>query len=91
MRKPTIHLGGSAKSHLLDAYMGASDALRTAIGKLTEAEPNGRDYYPQGDGAIGEAIREHVARLAALESVLRDIEALSEHVSRVDQWGRTLR
>lgn len=91
MRKPTIHLNGSAKSRLLDAYMDASDALRVALAKLTEAEPNGRDYYPQGDGAIGEAIREHVARLAAVQAVLRDMEALSEHVSRVDQWGRTLR
>jgi septation ring formation regulator EzrA len=80
MQKPTIHTGGTSRSALEEGYINAGNAIRAAIKALEEAEPNGRDYYPQGPDAYSVARREHIARLDALGAVYRDMEALLEHL-----------
>ena len=52
-----------------------------ALEALREASPNGRDYYPQGDGAGTEALREHMTRLERVKSVLTEITELHEKVT----------
>lgn len=83
MRKPTIHFNGTSVDHLLDTYTHAHAAIREAIDALAQTAPNGRDYYPQGDAAINEAMFEHQSRALRLKSVLREIEDLMVHVDQI--------
>lgn len=76
MRVPTIHLNGTSARELVDQIETAMGALQTAITALGETAPNGRDYYPQGPTAIGEAGREHQARIDRLQGVRQELEAL---------------
>jgi len=73
MMHPSVHLNGTSKQSLLDVYTGAGSALDGAMRALGECAPNGRDYYPQGPDALKQAIREHEARIADLETVRREV------------------
>ena len=50
---PTVHLNGTSKDTLLNAYTAANSALLNALEALEACAPNGRDYYVSGD--IGKA------------------------------------
>jgi len=52
---PTIHLNGTGFTTLRDEYAAAYDAIGKARDALAEATLNGRDYYPQPDGAYYKA------------------------------------
>lgn len=80
MKLPTVHLNGSSPKRLFEAYAEAAGAIRRAMEAVSAAAPNGRDYYPQGPAAIGEAVQEHTTRVLALECVMRDMQMLAEHV-----------
>ena len=86
MTFPTIHLNGSGAESLRDGYIAAGEALNDALRKLKETDPNGRDYYPQGDDAIRQASNEHCLRLNKLTHVIEEIQALAEHC---DQFVKT--
>lgn len=81
MIKPTIHMNGTSAEQLADGYAEAARKLRDAQDALQAINPNGRDYYPQGDGAIAIAIQEQRDRIIKIQEVINDIEALMEHVS----------
>lgn len=81
MIKPTLHMNGSSSDTLLATYRKSVEALRLAIDALSAASPNGRDYYPQGDGAMRTATAEHTSRISRLVSVKQELEALWEHVT----------
>lgn len=78
--KPTVNLNGTDRDTLLQQHLDAAEALRAAIKALDEAAPNGRDYLPPG-GDIKVAIAFHVERRKLIESVLRDVEELGEHIA----------
>ena len=78
---PSVHLNGTSVDALFEQIANATSALRAAILKLDEAQPNARDYYPQGDSAYGRAVREHSDRIMRVHSVLAEMEALAEHVA----------
>ena len=80
MRTPTIHLNGTSRERLAEDYANAAGAVRKAINALNDAAPNGRDYYPQGDAAIGEATREHLERLHKLEAVRDELSAIAQAI-----------
>jgi hypothetical protein len=73
---PTVHINGTSRDELLGQLETAAAALNTAIEKLSNAAPNGRDYYPQGPRAWARANDEHVARLGKLQSVYEELQAL---------------
>jgi|SRR5579863_202057 len=73
---PTVHLNGTAKVDLMQQLADAIDPIREAIRKLAAACPNARDYYPQGPEAIGEALRQHNARMAMLRSMAAELETI---------------
>jgi len=81
MKHPTIHLNGTHPQDLYEQLSRAIQAIREAESKLTEAYPNGRDYYVQGAGAITEAVVEHRARLLKLASVREELEQLIEPIA----------
>ncbi len=76
---PTVHMNGTSKDALLDAYTAANSALLDALEALEACAPNGRDYYMSGD--ISKAITEHNIRTAAITTVRREINLLAEHVA----------
>jgi hypothetical protein len=78
MIHPTIHLNGTSRNELLEQWGNAYHALADARKALYDAQPNGRDYYPQGPDAITAATVDHIARLEAIESVMDEIDALRE-------------
>lgn len=81
MRVPTIHLNGTSGEALYALHVTACDRLRDALRALDAAAPNGRDFYVQGDHAIGEAMREHAERVSRLASVLREVSAMADEIA----------
>jgi len=77
--KPSIHLNGSPRSRLAEAYLEAGSALYKAMSQLEETAPNARDYYVQGDSAYSVAQKEHRDRLLKLQSIINDMQELHEH------------
>jgi hypothetical protein len=63
---PTIHLNGTGFTTLQDEYAAAYDAIDKAIDALASATLNGRDYYPQAEGAFYKARDERQAALDKL-------------------------
>ena len=80
MRLPSIHLNGSDAQSLFDGYKAAYEAVKAAQAALAQCAPNGRDYYLQTGNATNEAMAEHRARMAALETIERDLETFALHV-----------
>lgn len=78
---PTIHLGGTPKSHLLEGLEPALRAAYELASALQAMSPNARDYYPQGPGAFAKAAAEHDARREALQKIVEDLEQQLEYVS----------
>jgi len=77
---PTIHMNGTSAKSLIDQNRAAWNALRAAVEALDAAAPNGRDYYPQGDYAIGEAMHEHTERVKPLLKAMRELDAIAEYI-----------
>jgi len=63
---PTVHLNGTGFSDLRDEYAAAYDAIGKAFEALAAATLNGRDYYPQHDGAYCQARAERQVALNKL-------------------------
>jgi hypothetical protein len=86
MRLPSIHLNGTDAQSLFDGYRAAYEAVKAAQKALAQCAPNGRDYYgqdsmiPGSRSAINDAMDEHRARMAALETIERDLEAFALHL-----------
>lgn len=85
MIHPTIHINGTSKNELLEQWNNAYGALIDARRALTNAAPNGRDYYPQGLSAITTAVAEHEARVFKIDSILNEIENLRERATGAGQ------
>ena len=73
MRVPTIHLNGTSQESLMEALEQASGKVQEAIDALSEVAPNGRDYYPQGESAINEAVDEHRSRVKRMQAVFDEL------------------
>jgi hypothetical protein len=80
---PTVHINGTNGADLLEQQLNARSAIFDAMKALQDAAPNGRDYYPQGPGAINCAIEEHSSRRASLERIYRELGQIAEAI--VDQ------
>jgi hypothetical protein len=81
MTLPTIHLNGTHPRDLLEDQMAVTNALRAAIESMQRACPNGRDYYPQSSTAFQAAMDEHRDRILKLTNVLREVEAIMDHLA----------
>jgi hypothetical protein len=76
---PTINLNGTSAKKLLEEYLLAVDAMRFAISTHAMTAPYGRDYQPTG--AFAQAQFEHASRRDRLESVISELEQITEHIS----------
>ena len=73
---PTVHLNGTSRQALVDGYNEACTALQGALGALQDAEPNARDYYPQGDGVFAAARAQHAERIAVVRKVFDELQTI---------------
>jgi hypothetical protein len=79
---PTIHLNGTSKRELLDQYIAAIRALRSATEIMARGGPHGRDYYVQGPDAINVAIAQHKVRLQKVHAVADELEGIALEVQK---------
>lgn len=79
MQLPQINLNGTHPESLARQYYHARTALLDARSLLTAAGPHGRDYQTLPAGAWTLAVEEHIVRVAALDTVIRDLEILVDH------------
>ena len=82
---PTVHLNGTSKDELLRQVRNADSWICRAMEALREAYPNGRDYYPQGPGALKQATEEHRARIDRLVDIRTELLALE---AAIEEQGR---
>lgn len=80
MQVPTVHLNGTSKDDLLKGLENASYCLTQAYEALKQTAPNGRDYYPQGNEALGKATEEHMDRLRRLDAINDEIDELAGEI-----------
>ena len=66
---PTVHLNGDSKRALHAQYEAAEEAVYEAINALNEITVHGRDYCPQGNDAINDAVEQHRQFRQALHTV----------------------
>jgi pantothenate synthetase len=77
---PTIHLNGTSIEALLEQNRQVSRALRATLEAMSEAAPHGRDYYPQGSEALGQALAEHKSRVDQILSLLEEYRVQHIHL-----------
>lgn len=77
---PIIHTNGTSREALLEQVTDAGQALRVAIDKLSEAYPNGRDYYPVPD-LLRKAQAQRDAWAQDLLNVYKGLQALAEAIA----------
>lgn len=81
LAKPTVHLNGTSRHDLQRGYELAMLKTCDAINAVSDAYPNGRDYYPQGPGAITKAMAEHQSRYERLCAVRDELIKLYKSVT----------
>ena len=84
MKIPTVHLNGTSKAELLRQVEAAAAGIRDAQRWLEAAGPNGRDYYPQGEGALREACAERNAWFEQLQAIYDGLLAIH---TGIDEQG----
>lgn len=75
---PTIHLNGTSAQMLTEGYSEARIAVYDAMKALEKVEFSHRDYYPQGQIAWLDAVRQRqelFVKLATVQHELYNIEA----------------
>lgn len=77
---PMIHRNGTSAGELFDQAMSALDALRVAAKALEDMAPNARDYYPRGAGAFPMAQECHASRLARIDEIRAEVNAIAEAI-----------
>lgn len=80
---PTIHRNGTSREELIEGLCAASQAIDLAYQALKQTAPNGRDFYPQGSSALGQAIKEHNDRLRGLDAVKDEVDALTRAIDAI--------
>lgn len=77
---PQPNINGTSKEALVRQYRDVHRALGEAIELICEHAPHGRDYQTLPAGSFEQARSEHFARLAKLENVKAEIEAIAIHI-----------
>lgn len=77
---PNVHLGGTARTTLLDDITTVQGVLRETIEAMKSIAPHNRDYHLE-PFAINAATDEHRSRVNHLQVVLDELQQLAEHVA----------
>src|SRR5262245_27547649 len=71
---PIVHLNGTSRAELERQLVDATQAVREAIDALSQASPNGRDYYPGGPALFEAARKQHERRAKVLRDLCNELE-----------------
>lgn len=82
LQKPVVHLNGSGRDNLLRDYCAARNEVRIALGTLSDCYPHLRDYHvlPDWEAAYERAVAEHESRAKRLNSVVLELDELTDAV-----------
>ena len=75
---PTIHLNGTPKNKLLDSYYQIAIAIEKLTKTISEATFHGRDYYPQDEDPIKDALMDDNAFSKAYDQRLKHLRNLHD-------------
>ena len=81
LEMPAIHLNGTSREALLEQNCEVRNALVDSLNALSDAAPNGRDYYTKTPGAFKRATTEHLDRCIRIKSVLTEVEQIITKIS----------
>ena len=84
MKTPTIHMNGDSQKNLLEEATNAMDALSDASDALLKITVNGRNFYPQGDSATGEAVEEFRDMMIRFFAIRDEVE---QYAIAIDAGG----
>lgn len=73
---PLVHLNGTSQTELERQLEELSKSLNTALEKLCDAAPHGRDYYTQGPDALKRAQDQWNWRYAQLKKINEETQRL---------------
>jgi len=76
---PTIHLNGTGARSLTDGYTEARRAVQDAMTALQNVDFNARDYYPQGQLAWLDAVRQRQELFNKLATVQHELFNIEVH------------
>ena len=77
---PTVHLNGTTGQHLLDQQLKVIHALRDVLTVMSQACPNARDFYPQGEGVALEAREVYNERRKIISKMIAEYETIAINV-----------
>jgi hypothetical protein len=70
-------MNGTSKEQLVEQQREVILAAQELYYRLTQASPNGRDFYPAGPDAINRAIEEHRRKVRAVLEIMNEAESLA--------------
>lgn len=77
---PTVHLNGTSGSVLSNQAFMVTHACNGLLMALSDAAPNGRDYYTQGPDALKKAQTEHANRVERVKAIFAEYTHISEMI-----------
>jgi hypothetical protein len=81
---PKVNISGTSRSELVRQYSAAQVGIMQAIKAVREAAPHMRDFqtYEDTSEAYRTALRQHMARVSALESMDNEFNSLAHAVMK---------
>jgi hypothetical protein len=77
---PTVHLNGTTGQHLLDQQLDVIHALENVLTVMSQACPNARDFYPQGEGVALEARGAYNERRKVITNMIAEYETIAINI-----------
>lgn len=77
---PVVHLNGDTKETLLRGYEESYHVLNQALEVMRMMAPNGRNYYPLGNAAYGEAADQYREMCKRIHDTQVEIHAIMEGI-----------
>ena len=84
-------MNGTAAADLLEEYMKAAAAIRSASERVAHAGPNARDYHVKGAEAFTMAQNEHKNRIWKLREVLSEIEEIMQNIVEQEDQRQSIK
>ena len=79
---PAIHLNGTGRETLVQEFKEAHAKLNEFVNAMAKVTCNGRDYYPLGDEAYGDARRTRDALFSLCDEIGAYLDDHLAHLSR---------
>lgn len=88
LHAPLVHLNGTGRQSLIDEVRDAVNALHAARDAVATMTVHGRDFYPVGMEHFDAYRSQHRDRLARLEDVQEELEAIWHYLNDAVQVRR---